>query len=146
MAPGALALQRQQLRHPGRGRLAGGRLVRPSPPPAVVGPPSDPGRRSESRPVRLGPIVPPTPRPRLGVPRAQCINMYGMTELSSQFYDAGNAVLPSVKRAPHWLRSRVVDPVTGRDMPAGEPGIVSTTLFPTSPPSARLNMAAGPIS
>jgi hypothetical protein len=61
---------------------------------------------------------------RLGVPRAQCINMYGMTELSSQFYDAGNAVTPAVKRGPHWVRSRVVDPMTGREMPAGERGVL----------------------
>lgn len=61
---------------------------------------------------------------RLGVPRAQCINMYGMTELSSQFYDEGNAITPSVKHAPHWVRSRVVDPLTGRDMPPGERGVL----------------------
>jgi hypothetical protein len=61
---------------------------------------------------------------RLGVPRAQCVNMYGMTELSSQFYDAGNAVTPAVKRGPHWVRSRVVDPMTGREMPAGERGVL----------------------
>ncbi|RYE27840.1 MAG: long-chain fatty acid--CoA ligase, partial [Hyphomicrobiales bacterium] len=42
-----------------------------------------------------------------GVPRASCINMYGMTELSSQLYDDGNAVCPSVKSGPHWIRSRV---------------------------------------
>ena len=61
---------------------------------------------------------------RLGVPRERCINMYGMTELSSQFYDAGNAVVPSVKSGPHWIRSRVVDPLTGAERPAGERGIL----------------------
>jgi hypothetical protein len=60
-----------------------------------------------------------------GVPRDRCINMYGMTELSSQFYDAGNAVVPSVKRAPHWVRSRVLDPLTGQDVPPGEPGVLA---------------------
>ena len=60
----------------------------------------------------------------LGVPRSHCINMYGMTELSTQFYDAGNATLPAVKSGPHWIRTRVVDPLTGRDMPAGERGIL----------------------
>ncbi|QNP49309.1 LuxE/PaaK family acyltransferase [Diaphorobacter aerolatus] len=60
----------------------------------------------------------------LGVPRAYCINMYGMTELSTQFYDDGNAVLPSVKSGPHWIRSRLVDPVTGSDVPSGERGIL----------------------
>ena len=59
-----------------------------------------------------------------GVPRELCINMYGMTELSSQFYDHGNAVLPSVKSGPHWIRSRVVDPLTGREVPQGERGIL----------------------
>ncbi|NKE65592.1 long-chain fatty acid--CoA ligase [Ramlibacter sp. RBP-2] len=59
-----------------------------------------------------------------GVPRERCINMYGMTELSSQFYDDGNAVVPSVKSGPHWIRSRVVDPLTGREVASGERGIL----------------------
>ncbi len=62
-----------------------------------------------------------------GISRADCINMYGMTELSTQFYDAGNAVVPSVKRGPHWIASRLVDPVTGQDVPAGERGILAHT-------------------
>lgn len=60
----------------------------------------------------------------LGVPRTHCINMYGMTELSTQFYDAGNATLPSVKSGPHWIRSRLVEPVTGRSVAPGERGIL----------------------
>ena len=60
----------------------------------------------------------------LGVPRTHCTNMYGMTELSTQFYDDGNAVVPSVKSGPHWVRSRLVEPVTGRAVPAGERGIL----------------------
>ncbi len=60
----------------------------------------------------------------LDVPRSLCINMYGMTELSTQFYDDGNAVLPSVKSGPHWIRSRLVEPITGRDVAAGERGIL----------------------
>lgn len=62
-----------------------------------------------------------------GVPRSACINMYGMTELSTQFYDAGNAVLPAVKSGPHWIHSRVLDPLTGQEMPAGERGILAHT-------------------
>jgi hypothetical protein len=62
-----------------------------------------------------------------GVPRDQCINMYGMTELSTQFYDAGNLTVPSLKRGPHWIRSRVVDPLTGQDVPKGERGILAHT-------------------
>ena len=59
-----------------------------------------------------------------GVPRELCINMYGMTELSTQLYDDGNAVVPSVKSGPHWLRSRLVDPLSGRDVPQGERGVL----------------------
>ena len=60
-----------------------------------------------------------------GVARADCVNMYGMTELSSQFYDEGNAVLPSVKHAPHWVRTRVLDPLTGLEVPAGQTGLLA---------------------
>jgi hypothetical protein len=59
-----------------------------------------------------------------GVPGERCINMYGMTELSTQLYDDGNATVPSVKTGPHWLRSRLVDPLSGRDVPKGEHGIL----------------------
>ena len=59
-----------------------------------------------------------------GVPRERCINMYGMTELSTQLYDDGNAVVPSVKSGPHWIRSRLVDPLTGREVAAGERGVL----------------------
>jgi hypothetical protein len=61
----------------------------------------------------------------LGIDRSQCINMYGMTELSTQFYDAGNATLPSVKSGPHWIRSRVVDPLSGNEVAFGERGILA---------------------
>ena len=59
-----------------------------------------------------------------GVPPQQCLNMYGMTELSTQWYDAGNDELPSIKRGPHWIRWRLIDPVSGRDVPIGQEGIV----------------------
>lgn len=61
---------------------------------------------------------------RFGVSRADCINMYGMTELSTQFYDYGNATCPSEKSGPHWIRTRAVDPLTGVDVPAGETGVL----------------------
>jgi hypothetical protein len=61
----------------------------------------------------------------LGINAGQCINMYGMTELSTQFYDAGNATLPSVKSGPHWIRSRVVEPLSGEELTAGEQGILA---------------------
>lgn len=59
-----------------------------------------------------------------GVPRSRCINMYGMTELSTQFYDWGNETCPSVKSGPHWIRSRVINPLTGQDVPRGETGVL----------------------
>ncbi len=61
----------------------------------------------------------------LGLPRTHCLNMYGMTELSSQFYDAGNEAVPSVKRGMHWIRSRVVDPLTGAEVPQGQVGVLA---------------------
>ncbi len=61
----------------------------------------------------------------LGIPRRRCINMYGMTELSTQFYDAGNETCPAVKSGPHWIRTRVVDPLTGADVPSGTVGLLS---------------------
>lgn len=62
-----------------------------------------------------------------GVARERCLNMYGMTELSTQFYDRGNAQLPSVKRGPHWMRTRAIDPLTGASVPDGERGILVHT-------------------
>jgi len=62
-----------------------------------------------------------------GVPRSHCINMYGMTELSSQFYDDGNISCPSVKSGPHWLRTRVVNPLTGESIPDSQTGILAHT-------------------
>jgi len=64
---------------------------------------------------------------RFGVPRSHCFNMYGMTELSTQLYDEGNTTTPSNKYGPHWLRTRVVDPISGLEMPKGERGILVHT-------------------
>lgn len=61
----------------------------------------------------------------LGISASDCINMYGMTELSTQFYDDGNASLPSVKSGPHWIRSRVVEPLSGEELPRGQQGILA---------------------
>ncbi|MFX3625620.1 MAG: long-chain fatty acid--CoA ligase [Ectobacillus sp.] len=60
----------------------------------------------------------------LGVPRKNCINMYGMTELSTQFYDSGNEQVPSVKSGPHWIRTRVINPLTGEEVLRGERGVI----------------------
>ncbi|MDQ0337433.1 acyl-CoA synthetase (AMP-forming)/AMP-acid ligase II [Caldalkalibacillus uzonensis] len=71
------------------------------------------------------------------IPEAYCVNMYGMTELSSQFYDqnlyhAVNAdhtanqteSVNNVKVPPHWVRTLVIDPVTYKPKPCGEQGII----------------------
>ncbi|HBV87519.1 MAG TPA: long-chain fatty acid--CoA ligase [Desulfosporosinus sp.] len=60
----------------------------------------------------------------LGVHRKNCINMYGMTELSTQFYDDGNDVVPSHKSGPHWIRTRVINPLTGEDVRKGDQGVL----------------------
>lgn len=59
-----------------------------------------------------------------GVKRSQCINMYGITELSTQFYDNGNETVPSVKSGPGWIRSRVINPLTGEEVEKGERGVL----------------------
>lgn len=59
-----------------------------------------------------------------GVERKNCINMYGVTELSTQFYDNGNEVIPSVKSGPHWIRTRVINPLTGEEVAKGERGVL----------------------
>ena len=61
------------------------------------------------------------------VPRSHCINMYGMTELSTQFYDNGNTDSPSVKSGPCWANSRVVNPLTGAEVPKGVSGVLVHT-------------------
>ena len=63
------------------------------------------GYKSQSRELPLEAFYAALAR-NFGVPRERCINMYGMTELSTQFYDDGNVLVPSVKSGPHWLRSR----------------------------------------
>ncbi|OMP66042.1 LuxE/PaaK family acyltransferase [Domibacillus epiphyticus] len=60
----------------------------------------------------------------LGVSRSDCINMYGVTELSTQFYDDGNESVPSIKTGPHWIRTRVINPLTGEEVPKGERGVL----------------------
>jgi hypothetical protein len=62
---------------------------------------------------------------RFGVLRDDCVNMYGMTELSTQFYDSGNAICPSTKSGPNWIRSQIVNPLTGAELQKGERGVLS---------------------
>ena len=68
---------------------------------------------------------------RLGIPAARCVNYYGMTEISTQYYDdtlrrlrAGEPTSSRHKLVPHWARIRVVDPATRRPVPAGERGLI----------------------
>lgn len=59
-----------------------------------------------------------------------CVNEYGMTEMSSQFYNAvaGRAGNPPAGqrsfRGPAWVRSVAVDPDTLSPLPAGERGLL----------------------
>ncbi|XXN66104.1 long-chain fatty acid--CoA ligase (plasmid) [Enterobacter ludwigii] len=81
-----------------------------------------------------------------GIPRQHCINMYGMTEISTQFYDSGNEHCPPVKSGPHWIRTRVVNPLTGDDVPEGEIGVlVHHDLAHFNSVSALLTEDAGAI-
>jgi hypothetical protein len=66
----------------------------------------------------------------LGIPRTHLVNEYGMAEMGSQFYDdtlvafhERRASLPG-KRIPPWVRTRVLDPETMRELPDGERGIL----------------------
>ncbi|MDH3520592.1 MAG: acyl-protein synthetase [Myxococcales bacterium] len=63
---------------------------------------------------------------RLGVPPQRIVNQYGMTELGSQFYDSVllEPDAPRRKLGPPWARVRIVDPVTGDDLPEGQAGSV----------------------
>jgi hypothetical protein len=58
---------------------------------------------------------------RLNVPVESCWSEYGMSEMASQFYGRG---LDPVKRGPHWVRTRIIDPETGLDAPTGQPGLL----------------------
>ena len=58
---------------------------------------------------------------RLGVPSENCYSEYGMSEMASQFYGQG---LDPIKRGPHWVRTRTIDPETGGDTPPGTPGLL----------------------
>lgn len=63
---------------------------------------------------------------RLGVPIPAIVAEYGMTELSSQWYDAPfsrDRIEPRVKIAPPWLRALVVDG-EGRALPDGVVGAI----------------------
>ncbi|CEI80889.1 Acyl-protein synthetase, LuxE [Oceanobacillus oncorhynchi] len=58
------------------------------------------------------------------VKRENMVNMYGMTELSTQYYTAIGKGQKHIKKNPHWIRFKVVDPVSGEEMPKGEAGLL----------------------
>lgn len=67
----------------------------------------------------------------LGIPDAWCVNYYGMTEISTQYYDTslrrawmGQDPGPRVKAVPPWARLRVVDAGTGRPVAPGKRGLL----------------------
>ena len=67
---------------------------------------------------------------RLGIPRSHQVQEYGMTELSSQLYDGGlrralgflDEPAGRGLRVPPWMRVRIVEPFSGRDVEPGETG------------------------
>jgi hypothetical protein len=64
---------------------------------------------------------------RLGVPTANIVCEYGMSELSSQAYDgiAGNPQSdPRVFQFPPWVRAQIINPETGRESAGGETGLI----------------------
>jgi hypothetical protein len=65
---------------------------------------------------------------RLGIAPAWCVNEYGMTEMSSQFYDgvAGSALPPGQRLhvGPAWVRTQAADPETLDPLPHGEIGVL----------------------
>jgi hypothetical protein len=69
-------------------------------------------------------------REAFAVPRDYCVNMYGLTEHSTQFLDAvlrnhlRGVVAPRYKTVPPWARTRVLDPDTLDDVPPGEMGLL----------------------
>ena len=57
----------------------------------------------------------------LDLEEKQCVNEYGMCELSSQFYGRGSS---SWLQGPSWVRTRVIHPETGKDAANGETGLL----------------------
>ena len=57
---------------------------------------------------------------RLGI--EYIINEYGMTELSTQFYDERPG--SDIKDVPHWSRVLIIDPTTGKEARPGERGLI----------------------
>ncbi len=67
---------------------------------------------------------------RLGIPASHCVSEYGMTELSSQFYDTTlwsqyqKTKQKLCKAGPAWIRAVVIDPRSGREATPGRRGLL----------------------
>jgi hypothetical protein len=59
-------------------------------------------------------------RERLGI--EQVVNEYGMTELSTQFYDERPG--SDIKDVPHWARVLILEPETGNEAAVGDRGLI----------------------
>ena len=77
------------------------------------------GRSREIDPAVLRGMI----RAAFGVAEAEIVGEYGMTELSSQGYEARREGSASY-RVPPWVRVSMVDAVTLRELPRGEVGLV----------------------
>ena len=75
------------------------------------------GREGLERDSAMGELL-----DRLGLPERAAVNEFGMTELLSQRYGSGLGRL--ALRGPPWLRTRVLDPISLEEKPAGEEGIL----------------------
>ena len=62
---------------------------------------------------------------RLGVPDRQVVAEYGMTELSSQFYEAEPDVRRGVFTGPPWVKTMVLDPHTLAPVDSNLPGLLA---------------------
>ncbi|MDX9788796.1 MAG: hypothetical protein RBT11_18605 [Desulfobacterales bacterium] len=87
------------------------------------------GFKGKSRAVTRGEFLDMC-RKFLGLSRNRCVNLLGMTEISSQFYDNtiknthSGATGSTVKCNPPWTRTEVVDPDTLLPLPEGETGLL----------------------
>jgi hypothetical protein len=67
---------------------------------------------------------------RLGVVPTHCVSEYGMSEMASQFYDStlvdhmNGVTRPVRKLAAPTIRTRIMNPVTGKECEPGEPGLL----------------------
>jgi hypothetical protein len=78
------------------------------------------GMKTEKREITREAFVASAQR-LLGIPASDCVNEYGMCELSSQFYSVGN---DAVLRGPAWVRVSVVHPDTAEAVAPGEKGLL----------------------